>query len=47
MSKTVSFWAKKKYTKPVKVRFKSGGKTVSFIANKKFTKRVKVKFKAR
>ncbi len=46
--KIVSFWARKKITKPVKVKFRtSSGKIISFKATKKITKLVKVKFKAR
>ncbi len=43
--KTVSFIAKKKVSKPVRVRFKTKtGKIVSFTAKKKVTKPVRIKF---
>ncbi len=44
----VSFIAKKKVSKPVKVKFYTkAGKTVSFTAKKKVTKPVRVKFYAK
>jgi hypothetical protein len=46
--KTVSFIAKKKVSKPVRVKFKTKtGKKVSFVATKKVTKPVRVKFSAK
>lgn len=43
--RTVSFIAKKKISKPVRVKFKTKkGKTISFTATKKVTKPVRVKF---
>ena len=43
--KTVSFIAKKKVSKPVRVKFTTKkGKAVSFSATKKVTKPVRVKF---
>jgi len=46
--KTVSFWAQKRVTVPVKVKFKTKeGKEVSFVAKRHTTKPIKVKFKAK
>lgn len=46
VEREVSFWAKKKVMKPVRVSFKAKGTRLTFIANKPSIKRVRVKFKA-
>lgn len=48
MKKTISFWARKTVTRPVKVNFRrASGERVSFWARKKITKPVRVRFKTK
>jgi hypothetical protein len=48
MPEKISFWAKKRVTKPVRVSFKTGkGKRVSFTMTKRFSKPVRVSFYAK